>query len=266
MSLLLVPVLLTACATTTLPAGHEDQAALGQVHASPAPRPSESPVRSPVTRMGPPPPVKPGARAGAAVRLLKIPAAILALLLWPSELEGETLSLDWTNTLNPVTLVPWSSQEEYDRFWQLPQQEREQLIQASREAMGDSKSFAATSRSRSASPEAARRYPNQTCDDAVLDHLQAEKNRLCNAMPGASCSPSSSSGKRLARMPCSQIRLRIQGLHNCIRIRQYIQDECFGGRPDAPHETALRQLQDGLTHCIELEMKNCVPGHPMADL
>ena len=211
-------------------------------------------------------PVTEGTRAGAAVRLLKIPAAILALLLWPSELEGETLSLNWTNTLNPVTLVPWSSQEEYDRFWQLPQQERERLIQASREAMGDSKSFAAASGSRSASPAAARRYPNQTCDDAVLDHLQAEKNRICNAMPGASCSPSGSSGKRLARMPCSQIRLRIQALHDCIRIRQFIQDECFGGRPDTPHETALRQIRDGLTHCSELEMKNCASGHPMADL
>ncbi|HYO56429.1 hypothetical protein [Archangium sp.] len=159
--------------------------------------------------------------------------------------------MDWTNTLNPVTLMPWSSQEEHDQFWRLPQQERERLIQASRNAMGGSKP--------------SRRYPNQTCDDAVLGHLQAEKDRICNAMPGASCSPSGKSARRLARMPCSQIRLRIQALQNCIHIRQFIQDECFGGVPDTPHERALNEHKLGLAHCLALEAENCAPGHPMAD-
>ncbi|WP_147332929.1 hypothetical protein [Archangium gephyra] len=206
------------------------------------------------------------ASAGAAARLLDIPAAILAMLLWPSELEGERFSLDWTNTLNPVTLVPWSSQEEYDRFWQLPQQQREQLIQASRKVMGDSKSSAADPGSRSASPAVPRRYPNQTCDDAVLEHLQAEKNRICNAMPGANCSPSGTSAKRLARIPCSQVQLRIQAVRNCIHIRQFIQDECFGGMPDAAHTRALDEFRTGLSHCLALEARNCAPGHPMAEL
>ncbi|WPB77256.1 hypothetical protein KYC5002_50800 [Archangium violaceum] len=265
----LLMMLLTGCVTTTHPASYEEKVASAQVPAS-APLPVEAPGQSPEPRVRPTPPVEPGLRvrssAGAAARLLSLPAALLALLLWPSELEGETRSLDWTNTLNPVTLVPWSSQEEYDRFWQLPQQEREQLIQAGRKAMGGAQSSAATPGSRSASPAGSRRNPNQTCDDAVLDHLQAEKNRICNAMPGASCSPSGKSDKRLARMPCSQVRSRIQGLHNCIHIRQFIQDECFGGVPDAGHERVLKQLRDGLTHCLELEIQNCASGHPMADL
>jgi hypothetical protein len=245
---LVILVMLTGCVTTTLPASYEDQAASGQVPA-PSPLPSESPVQ---------PPEPP--------RVLSIPAALLAMLLWPSELEGENRSLDWTNTLNPVTLVPWSSQEEYDRFWQLPQQKREQLIQAGRKAMGGSQSSAAAPGPRSASPAGSRRNPNQTCDDDVLDHLQSEKNRICNAMPGANCSPSANSAKRLARIPCSQVRLRIQGVRNCIHIRQFIQDECFGGMPDAAHTRALDELRTGLVHCLALEAQNCAPGHPMAEL
>ncbi|HYO58717.1 hypothetical protein [Archangium sp.] len=223
-------------------------------------------MQPPERQVRPAPAVERGPRAraptGAAARLLNIPAALLAMLLWPSELEGETRSLAWTNTLNPVTLVPWSSQEEYDRFWQLPQQEREQLILAGRKAMGGPKSTATA-----AAPRAGpRRHPDQTCDDAVLDHLQAEKNRICNAMPGASCSTSGNSVKRLDRMPCSQVRARIQGLLNCIHIRRFIQDECFGGKPDARHQEVLEQYQNGLVQCQSLEKVNCAPGHPMAEL
>lgn len=244
-------VMLMGCATPTLPSSYEDQAARGQV---------PEPGRRPAPEVKPGPEVR--ARAGAVSRLLKIPAAVLAILLWPSELEGEHLSLDWTNTLNPVTLAPWSSQGEYERFWQLPQREREQLIEASRKSMGGAKSSATAAEPR-AGP---RRHPDQTCDDAVLDRLQAEKNRICNAMPGASCSMSGNSVKRLDRMPCSQVRSRIQGLLNCIHIRQFIQDECFGGKPDARHQEVLAQYKSGLVQCQSLEQVNCAPGHPMAEL
>ncbi|QRK11189.1 hypothetical protein JQX13_14600 [Archangium violaceum] len=111
-----------------------------------------------------------------------------------------------------------------------------------------------------------RRHPNQTCEDAVLEHLQAEKNRIGNAMPGASCSTASHSAKRLARMPCSQIRQRIQALRNCINIRRFIQDECFGGGPDIRHQEVLGQYENGLEQCRSLETVNCAPGHPMAEL
>jgi hypothetical protein len=205
------------------------------------------------------------ARAGAAARLLNIPAALLAILLWPSSLDGEHLTLDWTNTLNPVTRVPWSSQEEYEEFWGLPQSERERLILAGLGATGGPESAAAASGSRSTSAAGPRRYPNQTCDDTVLDHLQAEKDRICKAIPGESCSRSKTNPKRLDRMPCSEVRLRIQAFRNCIDIRQFIQDSCFGGAPDTRHEKALDQYKDGLAHCLALEAVNCAPGHPMMD-
>jgi len=187
------------------------------------------------------------------------------MLLWPSTLEGEHLSLDWTNTLNPVTLMPWSSQEEHDQFWRLPQQKREWLIQASRSATGGSPPSGATSEAGSASPASPRRHPNQTCEDSVLIHLQAEKDRICQSIPGESCSRSKTNPKRLERVPCSEVQRRIQAFRNCINIRQFIQDECFGGRPDTRHEKALNQYKDGLAHCLALEARNCAPGHPMAD-
>lgn len=242
-------LLFAGCATPNVPASYGDQA--GPRVQRPAPVKSGTRVRAPTH---------------PAARLLDVPVALLAILLWPSELDGEALSLEWTNTLNPVTGLPWSSQEEYDGFWRLPQQERERLIQASRNAQGGSKPFGATPESRSASGAGARRHPNQTCDDAVLDHLQAEKNRICNAMPGASCSTASNSAKRLARMPCSQIRLRIQALRNCINIRWFIQDECFGGVPDTRHQEVLSEYENGLVQCQSLEAVNCAPGHSMAEL
>ncbi|WP_257459760.1 hypothetical protein [Archangium lipolyticum] len=204
---------------------------------------------------------------GAAARLLNIPVAIAAILLWPSDLGGDTFPRDWKNTLDPVTLLPWSSQQEYDRFWQLPQLERERLIQERRNIMAGSNTGASPdSRPGVPARTASRRHPNQTCDDTVLDHLQAEKNRICGSIPGESCGSSKTNPKRLARMPCSAIRLRIQALRNCMNIRQFIQEECFGGLPDARHQSAWEDYEKGLTHCLTLEAVNCAPGHPMADL
>ena len=111
-----------------------------------------------------------------------------------------------------------------------------------------------------------RRHPGQTCDDPVLDRLQAEKDRICNSIPDESCSPSKVSQKRLDRRPCSQIRLRIQALRDCIAIRDKIQIDCFGGRPDPVHQNVIRELTSGLNACLALEAVNCAPGHPMAGL
>ncbi|HEX8434372.1 hypothetical protein [Archangium sp.] len=215
-------------------------------------------------------PVKPGpgvrVPAGAAARLLNIPAAVAAILLWPSDLGADTFPGDWKNTVDPVTLLPWSSAEEYDRFWQLPQWERERLIQESWDAMANSTASASDPRSQAPSRMASRRNPNQTCDDTVLDFLQAEKARICSAIPGDSCSRKKTNPKRLAKVPCSEVQLRIQAFRNCIGIRQLIQDECFGGVPDTRHEKVLSDHKDGLAHCLALEAENCAPGHPMADL
>ncbi len=113
---------------------------------------------------------------------------------------------------------------------------------------------------------ATRRYPNQTCDDATLDVLQAEKDRICGAIPGSSCSPSKVSPKKLERMPCSAIRLRIQAMRDCLAARQAIQDQCFGGVPDQAHLDAMTMIQNGINQCLTLEAVNCAPGHPMANL
>jgi hypothetical protein len=113
---------------------------------------------------------------------------------------------------------------------------------------------------------AARRNPGQTCEESVLDALQAAKDQICNSIPGESCSPAKVSPKRLARRPCSAIRQRIQSIRDCLAIRQKIQDECFGGLPDEIHEEVLKQINSGLAACLALEAVNCAPGHPMSRL
>jgi hypothetical protein len=90
-------------------------------------------------------------------------------------------------------------------------------------------------------------------------------HRVCDEVPGESCSPSKVSPKKLARRPCSQIRQRIAAVRECIRLRQNIQDQCFGGAPDPTHAKVLTELQSGLAACLALEAVNCAPGHPMAD-
>lgn len=104
--------------------------------------PAHSPPRVPQPAGRPPAlrPPAPGVSAHpspAAIRLLSIPAAIAAVLLWPSRLGDSSMDKGWQNTVNPVTLMPWTSREEYMQFWRLPQQQREQLIRASRNANGN---------------------------------------------------------------------------------------------------------------------------------
>jgi len=111
-----------------------------------------------------------------------------------------------------------------------------------------------------------RRYPNQTCENNVLDHLQAEMHAVCDAISGGSCSEAKVSPKRLSRRPCSTIRISIQQRRDCIALRERLQDICFAGKPDATHADALKMHKDGLTQCLKLEAVNCAPGHPMADL
>ena len=111
-----------------------------------------------------------------------------------------------------------------------------------------------------------RRYPNQTCENEVLDELQAEMHRICNAIPGESCSSKKVSQKKLARRPCSAIRTRIAALEACLAARERIQNECFGGQPDPRHENAIQEIINGIQACKALEAINCAPGHPMANL
>ena len=223
------------------------------VHLAPQPEPLAQPT---------PPAIGPRILPGIATRLLSLPAFIAAVILWPSELGNSSMGLGWRNTLNPMTLIPWDSQQEYDEFWRLPQEERERLIQASRSSLASSSTSPAPQAAADMSP---RRHPNQTCDNSLLDFLQAEKDRVCGSIPGESCSPAKVSPKRLEVRRCSEIRQRIQAITNCLRIRQFIQDECFGGAPDPRHEQVLNELRNGLDHCLALQSRNCAPGHPMAE-
>lgn len=100
----------------------------------------------------------------------------------------------------------------------------------------------------------------------MLDGLQANKDLVCGRIPGTSCSPSKVSPKKLAKMPCSMIRLRIQALRDCLAAREDIQNQCFGGVPDADHLRAQTEIQNAINQCTTLEAVNCAPGHPMAGL
>jgi len=139
----------------------------------------------------------------------------------------------------------------------------QKLAQAARQVESER---AAAAREHGASlKDTPRRYgPNQTCDDSVLDHLQAEKDRLCNDMPGESCSSRKVSPKRLAQRPCSEIRGRIRAFESCLRIREQIQAQCFGSRPDQAHRDAIEDVQRGMEACRALEAVNCAQGHPMS--
>jgi hypothetical protein len=222
------------------------------------PRVPQPAGRSPVLR-----PPAPGVSADfspAAIRLLSIPAAIASVLLWPGSLDDSSMDKGWQDTLNPMTLMPWASREEYIQFWQMPQQQREQLIQASRNAMANS-----AGAPQSAPQTAEKRRPGQTCENSVLSHLQAEKNRICGSISGESCSPKKVSPKRLDHIPCSTAKQRTQALQNCLNIRQFIQEECFNGMPDEPHTRAMNELRSAIAHCLALEARNCAPGHPMSE-
>jgi hypothetical protein len=114
-----------------------------------------------------------------------------------------------------------------------------------------------------------RKYPNQTCEDDERERLQAEKKKICDLKGGyaASCTGKSLKDKeKLAKIPCSLIKLSLQQRRACMAARWVVQDKCFGGKPDPEHEGAIDQVQNGINNCEALEPINCAKGHPMANL
>ncbi len=195
-------------------------------------------------------PAAPLLGAGGSIAIIIIGG--IALALWPSETAPP-----WMDTLNPITGMPYADVEEYDAV-------RHMTPEAVTRAIAKRlKEQAHAAPPASAAP--ARRHIGQTCEDDVLDALQAEKDRVCGRIPSQSCSPARVSPKRLARRPCSEIRKRIAALRACLEMRQRIQDVCFGGVPDKRHEKPFDDIESGLRHCLDLEAVNCAPGHPMAD-
>ncbi len=109
----------------------------------------------------------------------------------------------------------------------------------------------------------ARRYPNQTCSDDELDHLQREKDKVCTSGYAADCRLNRSEKMR-GRIACSAIVLTIRQRLSCLGQRKQIQEKCFGGVPDPGHKKAIEQEQDGINNCEALKLVNCAKGHPMA--
>lgn len=138
-----------------------------------------------------------------------------------------------------------------------------ELAEAARQVESERAAAVAPEHGASLKGAPRRHGPDQTCDDSVLDHLQAEKDRLCNEIPGESCSSSKVSPKRLAQRPCSEIRRRIRAFERCLRIREQIQAQCFGSRSDRAHRDAIEDVRRGLEACQALEAVNCAQGHPM---
>jgi hypothetical protein len=135
---------------------------------------------------------------------------------------------DWRTRINPATGKNYSSEEEYEQV---------------------------------------SRYPNQTCKNSLLDKLEAEKDQLTNEIPRYNPKvPNTKNEKKLDKVPCSRIRLRLEAVKKVLEKRWEIQKKCFGGKPDQGHNTAMTQLEDGLADIKALEAKNCAPGHPMSEL
>jgi hypothetical protein len=113
-------------------------------------------------------------------------------------------------------------------------------------------------------PAPPRRYPKQTCDDGELDRLENEKKRLCNGGYAANCSESKVNKEKLERTPCSAIKRSIEQRLACLSARTLVQEQCFGGVPDAGHKNAIDEVQNGINKCEALKLINCAKGHPQA--
>jgi hypothetical protein len=111
-----------------------------------------------------------------------------------------------------------------------------------------------------------RRYPDQTCEDDVLDRLQNEKWDLCDKGFALNCKRQKGDEEIVARIPCSKILRSLQQRLACLSQRNLIQEKCFGGVPDAAHKGAIEQVQNGIAHCEALKLLNCAKGHPMSGL
>ncbi|PTL76446.1 hypothetical protein DAT35_49870 [Vitiosangium sp. GDMCC 1.1324] len=134
----------------------------------------------------------------------------------------------WRTRINPATGKNYSSEEEYERV---------------------------------------PLYPGQTCKNSLLDKLEAKKDQLLREIPRYNPKEhNTKSEKKLDKVPCSKIRLRLEAMKKVLETRWEIQKECFGGKPDSGHNTAMTELEKGLAAAKALEAKNCAPGHPMSEL
>ncbi|MBK9263759.1 MAG: hypothetical protein IPM54_28635 [Polyangiaceae bacterium] len=111
-----------------------------------------------------------------------------------------------------------------------------------------------------------RRWPGQTCEDAELDRLEAEKDKICKPPEGfaTDCPKNPLKKKEYAKIPCSLILLAIQQRQACKAARWLVQNKCFGGNPNPGHKTAIDQEQNAIDNCEAFKLINCAKDHPMA--
>ncbi|WP_309890293.1 hypothetical protein [Archangium sp.] len=134
----------------------------------------------------------------------------------------------WRTRINPATGKNYSSEEEYERV---------------------------------------PLYPGQTCKNSLLDKLETEKDQFLREIPRYNPKErNTKSEKKLDKVPCSKVRLRLEAMRKVLEKRWEIQKVCFGGKPDSGHDTAMTELEKGLAAAKALESKNCAPGHPMSEL
>jgi len=111
------------------------------------------------------------------------------------------------------------------------------------------------------------RHADQTCKNSRLDELQEEKDLLNRSVPPLDPkSPGSWNDKKMAKVPCSRIRQRLEAQKKLLEKRWQIQKECFGGKPDPSHENAITEVEKAFANTRMLEDQNCAPGHPMVEL
>jgi hypothetical protein len=111
------------------------------------------------------------------------------------------------------------------------------------------------------------RHADQTCKNSRLDELQEEKDLLNRSVPPLDPkSPGSWNDKKMAKVPCSRIRQRLEAQKKLLEKRWQIQKECFGGKPDPSHENAITEVEKAFANTRKLQDQNCAPGHPMAEL
>ena len=110
------------------------------------------------------------------------------------------------------------------------------------------------------------RHADQTCKNSQLDKLQEEKDLLNRSVPPLDPkSPGSWNDKKMAKVPCSRIRQRLEAQKKLLEKRWQIQKECFGGKPDPSHENAITEVEKAFANTRKLQDQNCAPGHPMAE-
>jgi Domain of unknown function (DUF4157) len=113
-------------------------------------------------------------------------------------------------------------------------------------------------------PPAPRRYPDQTCEDAVLDGLQEEVDWQCKHYPSAPESPRTQrkhTGARPATaaergcdesMGKAQLKRNAMRNERCAAARQKVQQVCFAHGSDPGHEEALDLARRAAERCWEL--------------